>query len=283
MEMRTDRTGFYDPETLAREVAKRIAAARRSEEVIDYVTFVPDGEPTLDANLGREITLVKRLGARVAVITNASLLGSREVRDELGHADWVSVKVDAANESVWHRLDRPHRRLRLTNVLEGIRDFAARFRGTLVSETMLVAGINDCASEIEAIAGFLATLRLDAAYIAVPTRPPAESWIEIPSEARLNQAYQVFSERHAANRVEFLTGYEGDAFSSTGRIEEDILGITAVHPMREDAVLSLVQKAGADFSVVERLLQDHQLVCLTYGGHRFYLRRFKPTKGRGVR
>ena len=40
---------------------------------IDYLTFVPDGEPTLDGNLGEEIELLRTLGTKVAVISNASL------------------------------------------------------------------------------------------------------------------------------------------------------------------------------------------------------------------
>lgn len=36
-------------------------------------------------------------------------------------------------------------------------------------------------------------------------------------------------------KEEDLIGYEGNAFAFTGDVEEDLLSITAVHPMREDA------------------------------------------------
>jgi len=42
---------------------------------IDYLTFVPDGEPTLDISIGEEIVLLKQIGIPIAVITNASLPG----------------------------------------------------------------------------------------------------------------------------------------------------------------------------------------------------------------
>jgi wyosine [tRNA(Phe)-imidazoG37] synthetase (radical SAM superfamily) len=37
---------------------KKIDEVRKAGESIDYLTFAPDGEPTLDINLGREIDLL---------------------------------------------------------------------------------------------------------------------------------------------------------------------------------------------------------------------------------
>ncbi|MEM3522537.1 MAG: hypothetical protein QW723_05205 [Candidatus Bathyarchaeia archaeon] len=39
---------------------------------------MPDGEPTLDINIGKEILLLRQLGIPIAVITNASLLWQEE-------------------------------------------------------------------------------------------------------------------------------------------------------------------------------------------------------------
>ncbi len=41
---------------------------------MDYLAFVPDGEPTLDLNLGRVIEDLRPLGIKIAVITNSSLI-----------------------------------------------------------------------------------------------------------------------------------------------------------------------------------------------------------------
>jgi hypothetical protein len=42
---------------------------------------------------------------------------------------------------LWRRINRPHKDLRLNTVLKGIQDFAEAFKGTFVSETMLIDGI----------------------------------------------------------------------------------------------------------------------------------------------
>jgi hypothetical protein len=74
-----------------------------------------------------------------------------------------------------------------------------------------------------------------------------------------------------------LIGYEGDAFAFTGNPREDLLSITAVHPMREEAVSELLKRAKSDWSVVERLLQEGKLIQLDYEGNVFYMRRL-PTR-----
>ena len=163
--------------------------------------------------------------------------------------------------------------MKLNTILEGISDFANEFRGTIVSETMLVDGIN-YGGEFEKTAEFLKHLkRLDKAYIAIPTRPPAESWVKPAKEEAVNEAFQVFSEKLGAKRLEYLIGYEGNAFSFTGRVEEDLLSITSVHPMREEAVKELLKKTNASWSIIEKLLLENKLVELEYSGKLYFMRR----------
>ncbi len=279
--LQVEREAFYNPEEIVAAVERKAAEARARGEEIDYLTFVPDGEPTLDANLGREIELLRGLmpDLKVAVITNASLLDCSEVRADLRKADWVSLKVDAASEAVWRRVNRPHGQLKLREIHAGMREFAQEFKdkGKLVTETMLIAGVNDHDEELARIADFLAEIEPEVAYLAVPTRPPAEPWVEPPSEERVNGVFQAFSAR--LPRVELLIGYEGDAFAATGDVEEDLLSITAVHPMRREAVEELLRKTGAGWEVVERLLAERKLLELEYQGKRFYLRKL-PTRTR---
>ena len=78
--------------------------------------------------------------------------------------------------------------------------------------------------------------------------------------------------------MEYLIGYEGNAFSSTGNIREDILSITAVHPMREDAVQTMLRRWSVDDSVVRELVESELLLETEYNGRRFYLRRFPASR-----
>ena len=226
-----DRQAFYKPEDIVRDVRSNVAEVTARNERVDYLTFVSDGEPTLDINIINEITPLKQTGIPIAVITNASLLWREDVKEALLEADFVSLKVDAVSESLWRKINRPHECLRLSMVLKGIQKFVKEFKGTVVSETMLIEGI-EYGNEFERIAELLSELKkLDKAYIAIPTRPPAEKWVKQAKEEVANVAFQIFSQNLGVNRVEYLMGYEGNAFAFTGNVEEDLLSIMAVHLM----------------------------------------------------
>ena len=275
LRMQRERQAFYEPQYVADQITQHAERVRARNERIDYLTFVSDGEPTLDANLGAEIELVRPLRVKTAVITNASLVDRQDVRDDLARADLVSLGIDAVTSSVWHRINRPHGLLRLDAILNGAALFASSFRGDLITETQLVRGINDGEDEIARIAAFLARLRPAKAYVAVPTRPPAEQWARPADEHAVNLAYQAFSEALGSDRVEYLVGYEGNAFASTGNAKADLLSITAVHPMRRDAVEGLLANNKAEWDTVIALISEGELVELEHDGNRYYMRRLR--------
>jgi wyosine [tRNA(Phe)-imidazoG37] synthetase (radical SAM superfamily) len=273
IKMQVEHRAFYQPEEILKSVERKVESAREAGESIDYLTFVPDGEPTLDANLDHEIKLLKPLGIKIAVITNGSLIWREDVREDLMKADWVSLKVDATREDIWRRVNRPHQALQLALILDRMLEFARAYRGELATETMLVEGVNDSDNHLKEVAGFLAQLGPATAYLSIPTRPPAEKWVQPPSEEVINRAYQILSER--VDQAEYLIGYEGNAFAFTGNVEEDLLSITAVHPMREEAVNEFLARARADWPVVYKLIEENQLVETGYRGKRFYVRKLR--------
>ena len=276
IKMQVERRAFYQPEEILRDVEEKVRNAREVGESIDYLTFVPDGEPTLDVGLGQEIELLKPLGINIAVITNASLIWREDVKEDLMRADWVSLKVDSVSEDVWRRINRPHRALQLASILEGMLEFARAYEGELATETMLVEGVNDGDEHVREVVDFLAELRPARAYLSIPTRPPAEEWAQPPNEKVVNRAYQILGDR--VDHVEYLIGYEGNAFAFTGNAEEDLLSITAVHPMREEAVKEFLARAKADWSIVRKLLEQGQLVETEYEGNKFYIRRLQGAR-----
>jgi len=270
LRMGVEPRAFYKVTKIAEQARMKLERAGEKGEPVDYMTFVPDGEPTLDADLGREIEVLKRLGVRVAVITNGSLLWCEDVKQNLRKADWVSLKVDAVSEGIWRRVNRPHKSLKLETILQGMLKFAKTFEGEMTTETMLIKDINDDLDEVRRIAGFLELLKPNKAYVAIPTRPPAE-WVKPASEESINAAYQIFIETLGV--VEYLIGYEGNAFACTGNVQEDLLSITAVHPMREDAVAEFLKRAGVGWEIVQHLIEKRDLVDLEYQGKKFYMRK----------
>ena len=266
---------FYSPDQIFNEVRAKVKKSKEKKEAIDYLTFVPDGEPALDINLGQEIRLVKPLGIKIAVISNSSLLDQRKVIENLMEADLISLKVDSVDEDIWKKINRPHKKLNLDTILDNISEFASAFKGKIITETMLVKGINDDSKHIERVADFLGRLSPERAYLSIPIRPPARRWVQAPEEKVINQSYNIFKKR--VSQVEYLIGYEGNVFSFTGDVEKDILSITSVHPMREEAVKDFLKRARSDWSIILKLIKEGKLVETEYEGNKFYIRKLKPS------
>jgi wyosine [tRNA(Phe)-imidazoG37] synthetase (radical SAM superfamily) len=259
----------FPPGAIVEAVATRIGGCRASGQPIDYAAFVPDGEPTLDAHLGEAIRGVTRLGLPVAVLTNGSLLWRDDVRQDLGAADLVSVKVDTVEEAIWRRVDRPVRRLRLETILEGIRRFRAGFPGDLVTETMLIQGVNDDDETVWRTAAFIAALEPLRAYVAIPTRPPTQACVRAPSMEVTHRAASIF--RSLGLPTELLVEDIPDGFATSPDPADGLLGIAAVHPMTEADARAYLVRSGGDWSIALRLLDQGRLTRVRHDG-RTYLR-----------
>ena len=200
-----------------------VDAVRGITQPYDVISFVPDGEPTLDVRLGAHIRAVKRFGKPVAVITNGSLLWDVSVRRDLDAADIVSIEVDAVDARIWQRIDRPSPALSIELVLNGIRAFAREYRGKLWTQTMLLDGFDD----LDNVAAFLNEIEPDRVCVSVPTRPPGVRHVRAADGVALARALELLP------RAELMTHDPGAACVRT---REELLAVLAVHPLREDTV-----------------------------------------------
>lgn len=124
------------------------------------------------------------------------------------------------------------------NMLDGIKLFAAGYRGRLDTETMLVKVYNDSSEQIEQTALFVAGLNPKAAYLSIPIRPPAVKEVKPETEENMAMAWQTF--RDAGIKTELPTGFEGADTGFAGTAFEDSLNISAVHPLRKDTLHELL-------------------------------------------
>jgi len=75
-----------------------------------------------------------------------------------------------------------------------------------------------------------------------------------------------------------LISYGGDAFAFTGEVEEDLLSIMAVHPMRREAVKEFLKKSSTGWRIIMKLLRESKLVELEYEGNIYYMRKLPSSK-----
>ncbi|MCD6421439.1 MAG: radical SAM protein, partial [Thaumarchaeota archaeon] len=212
----------------------------------------------------------------LAILTNSSLIFMDDVRSDLMIFDLVSLKIDAASKDVWRRINRPHPSLSLDEILRGARRFAREFSGELITETMLIENVNDDPAEIEAVADLVAELEPRKAYLAIPTRPPAESWAKPASEEAIVKAYEIFKERLGSGRVELLIGYEGSGFDLGENPVENILAIASVHPIMIDYAYQALSRLSEDpEKIISELVQSGLLKLVKYRGMSFLVRSWR--------
>jgi wyosine [tRNA(Phe)-imidazoG37] synthetase (radical SAM superfamily) len=260
------------PYSIPEKVLQAVSKVLETRKDVDYATFVPDGEPTLDTNLGRDIKLLKKeLDVRIAVLTNASLLWIDDVRKDLGYTNAVSVKVDAASKPIWKLVNRPHPKLEFTEVIEGIKTFSREYTGKLLTETMLIDGINDKPSELVKIAELIESLSPAKAYIAIPTRPPAEKWVKGAKHEALAILYEEL--RSKGVEAELLVSDEPIPPEAEDPVQF-IMATTLVHPLRLDYATELIRRKGRDpNNILPEILSNPEIKIVEYRGYKFIVRR----------
>jgi len=258
--MTNTRSLFYPDEDILSEfdqiLAQRVA--------FDVVTIVGEGEPTLYSGLG---SLIKGIQTRtekpVAVITNGALLGDLEVQSELMAADIVLPSLDACDESMWHKINRPYRSLEFARVNQGLIDFSHAYQGQLWIELMLIAGINDDEASLQQFKDMLSRLNYDRLYINTPVRPPAETWVSAVSPETMTRA------------VTLLGGISIDLLASTGfhsEITDDYEAIKSIikrHPMNQHEIEGFLRTRGQmqPGDLLEKLRQSPEIEVLEYKGY----------------
>ncbi len=233
----TRRHAFFAATELFAEIATAIAEHEPGE--IDWITFVGSGETTLFSRLGCLIDMVRSItDLPIAVITNGSLLGAAKMRRELASADAVLPSLDAGNEVLFRRINRPHPSLRFDDFVEGLERFRGGFAGRLWVEVMLVQGLNDGDRALTEIAAIVDRIRPDGVHLSVPTRPPAEPWVAPPDEAALQRAAEILG---GSTKVLRPVDVEASPEAHDDLIAT-VQAVVSRHPLREAELVALLER-----------------------------------------
>jgi len=159
----------------------------------DYLTLSGSGEPTLYRRLDELIRqLRQRAVAPVAVLTNGSLLWDPEVRQSLREADLVVPSLDAGDEHLFRRINRPHPLISFDKMVAGLVEFRRDFAKPIWLEVFLLGGLTAQEDEVAKIARIIQDIKPDRVQINSVTRPPAEEFAYPVSRPRLEQLAQAF-------------------------------------------------------------------------------------------
>ena len=261
------RAEYFPREAILSEIKESLASHEKGK--IDWITFVGSGEPTLHIGLGWLIKEVKKLTEiPVAVITNGSLLYLPEVRQELLLADAVMPTLDAGDAETYRKINRPMGELTFERLVDGIIAFRKEYTGKLWPEIMLIKGINDTLPALGLLAETLKQIHPDEVHINLPTRPPAEPWVQPPDEEGLLRATAVLG-----NIAKIVTPIQGE-FDLSGyeNITDAVVGIVTRHPMRENQLVANLARWCPDEinETLSKLEKDGRIQVVERYGVRFW-------------
>ena len=142
----------------------------------DCITLSGSGEPTLFAGCGELIKKIKQItDIPVAVITNGSMLSDKQVRSELLDADIVVPSLDAGDEEIFQKINKPAAGITFAQMLKGLIDFRSEFKKDKYwLEVFFIADLNDDDEQVEKMAACIAKIRPDKIQLNTVTRPPAD-------------------------------------------------------------------------------------------------------------
>jgi wyosine [tRNA(Phe)-imidazoG37] synthetase (radical SAM superfamily) len=153
----------------------------------DYISLAGSGEPTLHARIGDLIAGIKLMTRiPIAVLTNGSLLWVPEVQDALMEADLVMPSLDAGDEPMFQRVNRPHPEILFEGMVDGLAAFTARFRKLVWLEVLLVEGLTGNEKEVEKIAALARRIQPGRVQLNTVSRPPAEASVRPVSAEQLS-------------------------------------------------------------------------------------------------
>lgn len=255
--MTNERSNYFD----YKEIVDEFKNYMKEDLKYDVVTIVGEGEPLLYEDLGSLIREIKLLTDKpIAVITNGSMLVNSKVREELKEADIVLPSLDAYDQETFKKINRPHGKIKIEDVIEGLEIFSKEFHGELWVETMIVKGINDSEEFFMGLKKVLDRIDYTKLYINSPVRPPAESFVEQPSNQAIDMA------------ISILDGISIDKLVSEGfysEVEDDyeaVLSIIKRHPMNQFEIKAFIQ--GRDNPNIEeffdRLDNDKDIEVINY-------------------
>jgi wyosine [tRNA(Phe)-imidazoG37] synthetase (radical SAM superfamily) len=261
------RADYFPPADILAEVQQAIEAHQPGE--IDWVTFVGSGEPTLHASIGWLIEQVKSLtGIPVAVITNGSLLYEPQMRHDLAMADAVLPTLDAGTPELYRRINRPHSEATFWRLVTGLVNFRQQYSGQLWVEVMLVRGLNDTERALQDIASILHRVKPDEIHISLPTRPPAETWVQPADNEGVLRALAILGE------VAHVLHPAAGSFDVSGaeHLADAMLGIITRHPMRQEELERTLEQAapGQGDDVLAELKKSGRAQVVERYGVRFW-------------
>jgi len=260
---------FKDFET---ELIKRI----NDSPYIDYITFSGSGEPTLNSDISKLIDIIKKNSdIPVAVLTSGGTLGFDGVVDDIKGADLIKVSLDAPDNRLLKKINRPCREVNFNKNILGLKKLLDNFSGDIWLEIMILEGINDDLDSAYRFKHIINDLGegIKKVHLNTAVRYSCESYIRLPDRERLKEIKGILGGRT------YIIGRKGkisykESKRELSKIEEEIIELLKRRPVSiNDIASSLSLNLNEVIKIIDKLLGKGEIKYSINENMKYY---FKP-------
>lgn len=170
------------------EVKEWLSSHKDDLPTLDYITLSGSGEPTLNIKISDLINQLKGLSpAKIAIITNSSLLGDAALRREILGADLIVPSLDAVVQELFVKVNRPHQDIKIDEIINGLISLRKEFRGKIWVEVMLIKGLNDDIRYIRKLKSVIDEINPDKIQINSPVRATPDQGVFSVDKSKLKK------------------------------------------------------------------------------------------------
>ncbi|MBL7130772.1 MAG: radical SAM protein [Candidatus Omnitrophica bacterium] len=163
---------------------------------VDYITISGSGEPLLNSTVKDIISGIKKFTTiPVALITNSVLLTDARTRGDILNLDLVLPSLDAVTQDKFEKINRPFdSNIKIEDIINALIALRREFKGKIWLEIMIIKDINDDLEYIKKFKEVIQKINPDKVQLNIPSRPPSESWVKIPSAQKLSKIQSILGE-----------------------------------------------------------------------------------------
>lgn len=164
------------------EVLKELDARLSTHPELDFITFSGSGEPTLNSRIGDVVEFVKERYPEypLCLLTNAMLLGDRELLRAIEKVDLVIPSLDGSNEEEFIRINRPVKGFDFNRFVDDLTIFTRNSKSRINLELFIVPGVNDSNESIARFAELIGRMKVDLVQLNTLDRPGVDKTL-VPS------------------------------------------------------------------------------------------------------
>ncbi len=182
----TDRRKEYVPTS---EILDELEHFLSPNPNLDFITFSGSGEPTLHSGIGEIVQFIKTNFPqyKLALLTNASLMWNKKLQQEILPVDLILPSLDAAEDAVFKKINQPHFRIHLDEIIKGLAEFKKIYKGQMLLEVFISPGVNDGPEHLQKLKEKIHLIRPDKVQLNTLDRPGIEDWVQPATRTQLEK------------------------------------------------------------------------------------------------